>query len=99
YDELSERGICWHDATCPFVKKIQNIALRAEKEGATLLVAGDAAHPEVQGIVGHTSGEVYVFSDLAGLKAWAGPKDPQKPLFVVAQTTFQVSKWQECSEF
>ena len=99
YDELSERGICWQDATCPFVKKIQNIALRAEKEGATLLVAGDAAHPEVQGIVGHTSGEVYVFSDLAGLKAWAGPKDPQKPLFVVAQTTFQVSKWQECSEF
>ena len=99
YDELSERGICWHDATCPFVKKIQNIALRAEKEGATLLVAGDAAHPEVQGIVGHTSGEVYVFSNLAGLKAWAGPKDPQKPLFVVAQTTFQVSKWQECSEF
>ena len=56
YDTLEQRGIVYHDATCPFVKKIQNIAARAEAEGAVLLVAGDAAHPEVQGIVGHTRG-------------------------------------------
>ena len=35
-----------------------------------LLVAGDKTHPEVQGIVGHTRGEVFVFADLAELKAW-----------------------------
>ena len=61
YDTLEQRGIVYHDATCPFVKKIQNIAARAEAEGAVLLVAGDAAHPEVQGIVGHTRGR-YSFS-------------------------------------
>ena len=99
YDTLEQRGIVYHDATCPFVKKIQNIAARAEAEGAVLLVAGDAAHPEVQGIVGHTRGEVFVFSDLEELKAWKGPSDPQKPIFAVAQTTFQVTKWQESSEF
>jgi len=99
YDTLEQRGIVYHDATCPFVKKIQNIAARAEAEGAVLLVAGDAAHPEVQGIVGHTRGEVFVFSDLDELKAWKGPSDPQKPIFAVAQTTFQVTKWQESSEF
>ena len=99
YDTLEQRGLVYHDATCPFVKKIQSIAARAEAEGAVLLVAGDAAHPEVQGLVGHTRGEVFVFSDLDELKAWKGPSDPQKPIFAVAQTTFQVTKWQESSEF
>ena len=72
YDELDARGITYHDATCPFVQKIQRIAAEAEKEGAVLLVAGDKTHPEVQGIVGHTRGEVFVFADLAELKAWKG---------------------------
>ena len=99
YDELEARGIPYHDATCPFVQKIQRIAAEAEKEGAVLLVAGDKTHPEVQGIVGHTRGEVFVFADLAELEAWNGPSDPQKPLFAVAQTTFQVTKWKESSEF
>ena len=40
YDELEARGIPYHDATCPFVQKIQRIAAQAEKEGAVLLVAG-----------------------------------------------------------
>ena len=40
YDELDARGITYHDATCPFVQKIQRIAAEAEKAGAVLLVAG-----------------------------------------------------------
>ena len=99
YDALAARGVRYHDATCPFVQKIQRIAEQAEKENAVLLVAGDKTHPEVQGIVGHTRGEVFVFADLDELRAWKGPSDPQKPLFAVAQTTFQVTKWQESSEF
>ena len=95
YDTLEQRGLVYHDATCPFVKKIQNIAAKAEAEGAVLLVAGDKTHPEVQGIVGHTRGEVFVFADLDELQAWKGPSDPQKPLFAVAQTTLKVTKWKE----
>ena len=33
YDELDARGITYHDATCPFVLKIQRIATEAEKAG------------------------------------------------------------------
>ena len=99
YDEIAARGLTCQDATCPFVKKIQDIAARAEADGAVLLVAGNADHPEVQGIVGHTRGEVFVFSDLSVLRAWKGPSDPQKPIYAVAQTTFQVTKWRESSEF
>ena len=32
YDTLEQRGLVYHDATCPFVKKIQSIAARAEAE-------------------------------------------------------------------
>ncbi len=99
YDRIAARGLVAHDATCPFVAKIHRIARRAGAEGATLLVAGDENHPEVQGIVGHTAGEVQVFADLDALKAWAGSQNKQKRLFVVAQTTYQVTKWLECSEF
>ena len=51
YDQLQTLGLPWQDATCPFVAKIHAIARRAEQEGACLAVAGDSAHPEVQGIV------------------------------------------------
>ena len=78
YDELAALGVPWQDATCPFVAKIHAIARRAEKEGACLAVAGDAAHPEVQGIVGHTRGETFVFADLAQLRAWKGPGKGQR---------------------
>ena len=99
YDELEANGIPYHDATCPFVQKIQRIAAQAEKEGAVLLVAGDKTHPEVQGIAGHTAGEVFIFADLAELEAWPGPKNGENGIFVVAQTTFQVTKWLECTSF
>ncbi len=99
YDELAALGSPVHDATCPFVAKIHKIAREAQAAGAVLLVAGDSAHPEVQGIVGHTSGEVFVFADLAELCGWNGPKKPDSSIFAVAQTTFQVTKWLECTKF
>lgn len=99
YDEIRAAGLVCHDATCPFVAKIHRIAKQASEEGRTLLVAGDRAHPEVQGIAGHTAGEVFIFADLAELEAWPGPKNGENGIFVVAQTTFQVTKWLECTSF
>ena len=63
-EELAARGFVVHDATCPFVAKIHRIAQSAGEEGTLLLVAGDASHPEVEGIVGHTNGKVRVFADV-----------------------------------
>ncbi|MFI3170221.1 MAG: bifunctional 4-hydroxy-3-methylbut-2-enyl diphosphate reductase/30S ribosomal protein S1 [Faecalibacterium sp.] len=99
YDEIAVRGMRSHDATCPFVAKIHKIAKQAECEGAVLLVAGDEKHPEVEGIVGHTHGEVFVFENLEALKAWNREENASKSIILVAQTTFQVTKWIECSEF
>ena len=38
YDELEARGCTYHDATCPFVKKIQKIASEAEAAGASAVM-------------------------------------------------------------
>ncbi|MGN0645236.1 bifunctional 4-hydroxy-3-methylbut-2-enyl diphosphate reductase/30S ribosomal protein S1 [Gemmiger sp.] len=99
YDKISTRSLAFHDATCPFVTKIHKIAAEAGENGALLLVAGDASHPEVQGIVGHTSGEVRIFANLEQLKRLAPELEKQKSIYVVAQTTFNVQSWEICKEF
>ena len=99
YDKISTRRLVYHDATCPFVTKIHKIAARAGAEGAMLLVAGDAKHPEVQGIVGHTTGKVEVFANLAELEKLLPKLTQQKSNFAVAQTTFNVQSWETCKEF
>ena len=99
YDKISTRRLAYHDATCPFVTKIHKIAARAGAEGAMLLVAGDAKHPEVQGIVGHTAGKVEVFANLAELEKLLPELTQQKSIFAVAQTTFNVQSWETCKEF
>ena len=99
YDKISTRRLAYHDATCPFVTKIHKIAARAGAEGAMLLVAGDAKHPAVQGIVGHTTGKVEVFANLAELEKLLPELIQQKSIFAVAQTTFNVQSWETCKEF
>ena len=99
YDKISTRRLAYHDATCPFVTKIHKIAARAGAEGAMLLVAGDAKHPEVQGIVGHTTGKVEVFANWAELEKLLPELTQQKSIFAVAQTTFNVQSWETCKEF
>ena len=99
YDKISTRRLAYHDATCPFVTKIHKSAARAGAEGAMLLVAGDAKHPEVQGIVGHTTGKVEVFANLAELEKLLPELIQQKSIFAVAQTTFNVQSWETCKEF
>ena len=99
YDKISTRRLAYHDATRPFVTKIHKIAARAGAEGAMLLVAGDAKHTEVQGIVGHTTGKVEVFANLAELEKLLPELTQQKSIFAVAQTTFNVQSWETCKEF
>jgi len=71
------------DATCPLVRRVQTIATDLEAEGYHVLVAGDAAHPEVRAIQGHAPDAVVVSAPeaLDGL-ALSGR------VALVAQTTF-----------
>ncbi|MDL2293554.1 bifunctional 4-hydroxy-3-methylbut-2-enyl diphosphate reductase/30S ribosomal protein S1 [Ruminococcaceae bacterium OttesenSCG-928-D13] len=98
-EALQNTGAEVCDATCPFVQKIHEIAHIAGQDGAVLLVAGDAGHPEVQGIVGHAAGPVRVVADAAELKAAVAEFGENEKIYMVAQTTYQVTKWLECTGF
>ena len=50
---ILDRDLSVVDATCPFVKKAQEYAARLAAEGYTVVVIGEADHPEVQGIVSY----------------------------------------------
>ena len=99
YDKINTRRLVCHDATCPFVAKIHKLAAEAGKKGAILLVAGDANHPEVQGIVGHATGPVRVFANLEELQNLLPELLQQESIHVVAQTTFRVESWESCKAF
>jgi 4-hydroxy-3-methylbut-2-enyl diphosphate reductase len=71
------------DATCPFVKKAQEHVESLSQAGYTVVVVGDADHPEVEGIVSFARGKVYVVG--SGEEAAKLPR--MGKIGVVAQTT------------
>ena len=89
------------DATCPFVAKIHKIVAEAGKKGQTVLIAGDRNHKEVEGIMGHCTGEFYVFETLEDLDNLAkmGSISAKMPICVVSQTTFNTELWKKCEKF
>ena len=56
-EEIQALGLPYVDATCPFVKKIHQLAAESGEQGKVFLLAGDKDHPEVKGILGHCKGE------------------------------------------
>src|SRR5512135_2717899 len=57
---LEELGVRIIDATCPRVAKVQAIIRRWAAKGCATLIVGDADHPEVEGLLGHTEGRGHV---------------------------------------
>ena len=98
-DYLSEKGIPFTDATCPFVSKIHNIVAKAKGD---VIIAGDKNHPEVIGIVGHCNekSRVVVIADEKELEEKFAELDGscENALTMVAQTTYNSSKWQSCKK-
>jgi len=91
--QVKESGATIVDATCPHVMRAQKAAARMGSEGRTVVVVGEAHHPEVQGLVawarqaGH---RVVVASRAKDL-----PQDLSDPIGVVVQTTQMQQKLDE----
>jgi len=47
---LAGRKVRIHDATCPYVKKLQGTIKRLDKDDYFIIIIGDAQHPEVQAL-------------------------------------------------
>jgi 4-hydroxy-3-methylbut-2-enyl diphosphate reductase len=51
--KLKEKNVEIIDATCPFVKKPQEIVEEMSKEGYDIVIFGDKNHPEIQGVMSY----------------------------------------------
>jgi 4-hydroxy-3-methylbut-2-enyl diphosphate reductase len=79
------------DATCPFVKKIQEKVKEYYSKGYQIIIVGDAAHPEVKGVNGWCNYSAIIV-DNAEQASKIGYYDK---LCVVAQTTITQQTWEE----
>ena len=82
---LKSCGALLMDATCPRVKNAQTAIARATADGSSLLLFGDADHPEVRGLISYSSGPSHVFASLEALQAL--DLDPAKSWVLASQTT------------
>ena len=97
FARLDEIGCQTVDATCPFVKRIHDIAAQRTAEGYTVLIAGDASHPEVEGIRGFCENESFVFDGCKELENLVKSQGfSEKKLAILAQTTYNKAKWDQC---
>ena len=99
-ENIQALSLPYVDATCPFVKKIHQLAAASGEEGKVFLLAGDKDHPEVRGILGHCKGENFVIKNAEELVELLKnhPELAEKPLAFAAQTTFHSGEWEKCLE-
>lgn len=77
------------DATCPFVKNVQQLAVFLRNEGYQVIIIGEPEHAEVKGVLDSVAGEALVIENINDLKdREIGPK-----VGVISQTTQDISNF------
>ena len=84
---LEASGLDIIDATCPRVRRVQNLILKHRQQGQDIYICGDKDHAEVKGLVGYARGGTVICldSDPMALKGKQG--------VLLAQTTLDKQKW------
>lgn len=95
YDKIAEKGLALIDATCPFVKKIHEIAKKYDSLGYRVVIIGKRNHPEVVGIGGWCQNGADVVESVEELETYLETAENDKKLCFVAQTTFSKKKYDE----
>lgn len=68
YQFAADHGIEVIDATCPFVRRVQQAARQLVEQGYQVLVLGEREHPETRAIVEHAQGQPLIVEDPAELE-------------------------------
>lgn len=83
------------DATCPYVDKIHRIVNEYHDKGYTIVIVGNASHPEVVGINGWCGGSAVIVGS-ADETDMIPEKQPG--ICVVSQTTNESTVWKEIKD-
>ena len=89
------------DCTCPYVRKVREIARDNSGEGKLFILIGNARHPEVEGIMSCTQGDGIVLSGseeaarFAAESAAIHPEYASLDISVAAQTTQNLTEWKK----
>lgn len=95
FERLRACGMEIEDATCPFVSKIYRIVEEESAAGRTVVIVGNAEHPEVKGIKGWSGEDTYIVGSADEAKT---VDILSKKVSIVSQTTFNLKKFQEIVE-
>lgn len=94
YDKAASLRIQLIDTTCPYVRKVQQLARKYHGEGYKVVIMGDSNHPEVIGINGWADFSARIEADSDHLEDL---KDAPKLCFV-AQTTLSIALWKRLED-
>ncbi|MDR0675858.1 MAG: 4-hydroxy-3-methylbut-2-enyl diphosphate reductase [Elusimicrobiota bacterium] len=102
-NRLVKSGYSLIDATCPFVKKAQNIANELKKKSIFSIIIGDEKHPEVIGIKSYANKKSLIINTLDELKEKFDKNffnlRKQKKIGVLCQTTQNLEKLKKIISF
>jgi len=88
---LKDKQLTFIDTTCPYVKKIHNIAHYLARNNYDILIVGDKHHLEVKGILGYCNGKARVISsssEVAKIKF-------ESKVGIIAQTTQNIQTYKK----
>ncbi len=90
YQVAAERNLEVIDATCPFVKNVQQLAVYLLEQGYQVIIFGEKEHAEVIGVLESVAGNALVFNDPAALAT----VDVAPRVGLISQTTQDVAEFQ-----
>ena len=97
YKKANELGVKIIDVTCPYVKKIHDIAAKSSLGNRMLVIIGQAEHAEVLGIAGWTNNSVVLETE-EEVKEFINNNSYDLPITVVSQTTQKEDAFKSISE-
>lgn len=93
YEEANEKGIKVIDATCKFVRKVQETAKNSYEKGSKVVIVGDKNHPEVIGINGWCDNAAIIIENIEDAE-----RINSDNICIVAQTTITNEMWEKIIE-
>ena len=86
-EQLERQGVRCVDATCPNVRRIQELAAQAEREGRQFILIGEPRHPEAEGVASWCRNSL-IFNSPEAVRDWVFLENHREiPVTVAAQTT------------